>query len=186
MWMMLLLFALGNAIAQDRPQADPYACTGPSASVIVMALQDPVNGDAHMLVVKNDSRDSVMSLMVGMGLESELRVSDFAIPRQIMGPPGWNARHIVEENNESAKGLFMRWLWAANTIKDAIAPGELVSGFRVILPPFPARLRGQYYDSGASPVIPIKVSDLPFQVRLSGGGCVWGRIRPLVLGSPTK
>jgi hypothetical protein len=91
--MMLLVFALGNTAAQDR-QAVPDSCTGPTASVIVMALEDPFNGDAHMLIVKNDTRDPVYMLTVGHGQKSELHSSDFVVPRQILAPPGYGGTNI--------------------------------------------------------------------------------------------
>jgi hypothetical protein len=180
MWIMGLVFAVGNTAAQDRPQAAPVRCVGPTANVIVMALQDPDNGDAHMIIVKNDTRYSVYVLIVGLGQESELHSSSFAVPRQIVGPPGWEARSLFEEES-----LFMRWMWNANSTKAAIAPGELVSGFKVVLPPFPAVRPGDDFPDHA-PVIPIKFSDLPFRVLFENGECAWGRVRPLVLGSPTK
>jgi hypothetical protein len=180
MWIMLLVFTLGTAAAQDRPQGQPDRCAGPTASVIVMALEDPVNGDAHMLIVKNDTRDSVFMLTVGHGPKAELHISDLAVPRQIVGPPGWDAQGVFEEES-----IFMHWEWTTEITQAAIGPGELVSGFKVVLPPFSAARRGQKYPDEA-PVIPIKLSDLPFRVVFRNGECAWGRVRPLVLGSPTK
>jgi hypothetical protein len=180
MWIILLVFTLVTAAAQDRRQGPLDPCPGPTASVIVMALEDPVSGDAHMLILKNDARSSILMLVVGFGQKSELHSIDFAVPRQIVGPPGWDAQSAFGEDS-----IFMRWIWEAATKQTAIAPGELVSGFKVVLPPFPAELRGHKYSDGA-PLIPIKPSDLPFRVVFQNGECAWGRVRPLVLGSPTK
>lgn len=176
------VFALQEGVVREdlvdgSPRAQKFEDVGYTDAVAANA--GTPNGDAHMLIVKNDARSSILTLVVGFGQKSELHSSEFAVPLQIVGPPGWDAQSVFEES------IFMHWEWTAATKQAAIAPGELVSGFKVVLPPFPARLRGQRYSDGA-PLIPIRPSDLPFRVVFQNGECVWGRVRPLVLGSPTK
>jgi hypothetical protein len=174
-WILLLVLGRGQIAAQGRSQKT-YPCDGPTMSVIVMALDDPINSGAYLIIVKNGTADSIMTLVVGDGERSELPAIGFAVPREITGPRGWEAQAIFKEESG-----FMHWFWAAKTRQVDIQPGELGAGFKVVLPPFPERLRNTFYPNG-TPARPIKVSDLPFQVGMVTGNCVWGRIRPLTIG----
>ena len=145
-----------------------------------MALQDPVDSDSYLIVIKNGSADSILSLVIGDGEKPELHIADFAVPRQILGPPGWEAASVFKEQS-----MFMHWAWTAQTRAASLPPGVLVSGFRVVLPRFPEALQKNVFPD-MTPVKPVNVAKLPFQVYFADRSCVWGRIRPLVIGAPAR
>jgi hypothetical protein len=140
-----------------------------------MALQDPVNPASWMFVLKNNSDSPVTFFSVGMGHEPELRVSVLSVPLQVPAPAGWNGWFNIGDESD-----FIRWGWEAKNPGAAIPPGDFVSGFRVILPPFTERLKVSRNPDGTA-VSPVKVAGLPYMVLLKGA-CVWGRVVPLIPG----
>lgn len=181
---LLALLAVGlvptGVSAQSRTVRPLGTCDGPTNNVKVMALQDPDNEPAYLLVVKNGTKQSILGVTVGMGSKSELRIADFAVPVRMVAPDGWKATHSFHEDSE-----FMHWVWGTEMPDHALAPGELASGFKVVLPPFPTNRARNVYPDG-TPVRPIKVTDLPFQVSFTDGKCVWGQIQPLVVGAKPR
>jgi hypothetical protein len=175
----LLAVAMSHAAvaAQSPARASGDACEGPANDVRVMALQDPDNQPAYVLAVKNNSKQSILALTIGNGEKPELRVIPYAVPVQIAGPAGWKASHVFQEES-----MFMHWVWSTDKPELSIAPGELASGFKLVLPPFPPKAASTKYSDG-TPVRPVKVTELPFRVYLSDGKCEWGRIVPLVVGA---
>jgi hypothetical protein len=170
---MFVILSQAAAVAQSQtPGSD--ACAGPTKDVIMMSLQDPDNEQAYLIIVKNRSRHPIVALTVGDGSKPQLHTVGFAVPLQILGPSGWTATHVFKEES-----MFMHWVWTVKKTEAVIAPGEMASGFKVTLPPFPSSARGKEYPDGA-PIQPIKVSDLPFRVQFENGACVWGHIRSLI------
>lgn len=176
--MLVMLFQPSAALQSRTPNSD--ACSGPTNDVIVMALQDPDNERVNLIVIKNRSRNPVVAFFVGDGSKPQLHAADFAVPLQILAPSGWKATHVFKEES-----LFMHWEWVAKTPQAALAPDEMASGFKVILPPFPPSVRQNLYPDG-SPVNPVKVNELPFRVQFANGTCAWGLIRPLIVGPSAK
>jgi hypothetical protein len=144
---------------------------------MVLVLQDPDNQQAYLFVIKNNSNTSVLAFTVGDGSEPQLHIADFVVPSQITGPAGWTATHTFKEES-----MFMHWAWTTESPEALIAPGELSSGFKITLPPFPTSAQNKLYADG-TPMQPIKISQLPFQVQFASGECAWGQIRPLIIGS---
>jgi len=171
------LFVTISHAATVRSPTLSNTCTGPTDKAIVMVLQDPYNQQAYLFVIKNNSNDPVLSFVVGDGSKPQLHIADFAMPSQIVGPTGWTAAHAFKEES-----MFMHWAWVAESPDAMIAPGELASGFKITLPPFPASMQNKLYADG-TPIQPIKMSQLPFRVQFASGECVWGQIRPLIIGS---
>jgi hypothetical protein len=125
------------------------------------------------LVVSNRASDSIQSVTLGRGARPELHVGPEAIPAKMSGPPGWEARHVFDEESE-----FMRWVWTATDKQSMVPPGEMRSGFDVVLPP-PKPSRTQTYYPDGTPAKPLELNGMPFRVRLAGGRCLWGRVHVL-------
>ena len=174
---LLFLMLSVAAIARQSRTPSPTACPGPTNDVIVMALQDPDNEQANLIVVKNRSRYPIVALTVGDGSKPQLRIADFAVPVRILGPAGWTGTHVFKEES-----MFMHWAWTVKKPEDAIAPEEMASEFKVILPQFPSSSQGKLYMDGTQ-IQPIKVSNLPFRVQFANGTCAWGEVRPLIIGA---
>lgn len=171
------LFVIFSQTTTVQSSALSNTCTGPADKVIVMVLQDPGNQQAHLFVIKNNSNDPVLAFTVGDGSKPQLYIADFAVPSQIIGPTGWRATYVFKEES-----MFMHWAWTAESPDAMIATDELVSGFKITLPPFPVSAQEKLYADG-TPIQPIKISKLPFRVQFASGGCAWGQIRPLIIGS---
>ena len=171
------LFVIISQVATAQAQTPSNACTGPTDKVMVMVLQDPHNQQAYLFVIKNNSNDRIPAFTVGDGSKPQLHIANFAVPSQITGPTGWTATHAFKEES-----MFMHWAWTAKSPDAMIAPGELASGFKITLPPFPASAQNKLY-ADETPMRPIKMSQLPFRIQFASGECVWGQIRPLIIGS---
>ena len=146
------------------------SCQGPTNDVIVMALQDPDNQPSYAFVIKNRAKQPIVVFSIGDGAKPELHVAPFAVPSRIVAPMHWRGTHVFLEGSE-----FMHWVWSADSADGAIAPGEFVSGFNVVLPPFPQGAERTLYSDGTK-VQPIKMDELPFRVYFSNGTCAWGHI----------
>ena len=72
----------------------------------------------------------------------------------------------------------MRWVWTATSKQSMVPPGEMRSGFDVVLPPPRARRTQTYYPDG-TPAKPLQLDGMPFRVRLASGRCLWGRVHVL-------
>ena len=176
----IVVFFPAAAAGQSRGAATRDGCAGPTDSVRLMAFQDPDNQQAYVFVLKNETKQRILAVIVGMGIKSELHIAPWAEPSQIVAPAGWKANFTYHEDS-----LFMHWVWVTEAPDLMIAPGELASGFKIVLPPFPPKAETNRYPDGA-PVRPIKVMELPFQAAFTDGKCVWGRIQPLVVGARAR
>jgi hypothetical protein len=158
--------------AQQQPSTSgDQDCAGPTTEVLVTVQQDPINERGYLISIKNNSKDSILALSVGDGVKPELYATGFAVPLQIIGPPGWTARHVFKEES-----IFMRWVWTTSNPENMIAANKSASNFKIVLPPFPANAEKNRYPDGNA-VRPVVVSELPFRVQFASGQCVWGQIQ---------
>jgi hypothetical protein len=157
--------------AQQPPASGDQECAGPTNEVLVTVQQDPTNERGNLISIKNNAKDAILALIVGEGVKPELYTSEFAVPLQIVGPPGWTATHVFKEES-----IFMRWVWTAGNPDNMIPANKSASNFKIVLRPFPANAEKNLYPDG-TPVRPVVVSELPFRVQFASGRCVWGRIQ---------
>lgn len=173
---LFVILVQATVVAQSSTPSD-QECAGPTTEVLVMVQRDPTNERGHLIQIKNNSKDAILAFSVGDGVKPELYAIDFAVPLQIVGPPGWTATHVFKEES-----IFMHWVWTTRNPENMIAANKSASNFKVVLPPFPASAQNNRYPDG-TPVRPVVVSELPFRVQFASGRCVWGRIQPLTAGA---
>ena len=166
----LVIFFQVTVIAQS-PTPVAQDCSGPTSEVFVTVKPDPANEGGFIIRIKNNSKDAIAALSVGQGTNPELYASEFGVPLKIVGPSGWTATHVFNEESS-----FMRWVWTAKSLDNMIAANESDSNFKVVLPRFPASAQKNLYPDG-TPVRPIVISELPFRIQFANGRCVWGRIQ---------
>jgi hypothetical protein len=174
-----MMLSWPSATSQSPPNRS-NDCMGPTDNVLLMALQDPDNQSSYILVVKNRAKEPIVAFSVGDGAKPELHVIPFAVPSQIVGPAGWEGKYVFLEGSE-----FMHWVWSADNPGVAIDPGELSTGFKVVLPPFPQGAEKNVYSDGTH-VRPVRLNELPFRAFFANGVCVWGHIRLLGFLNPEK
>jgi hypothetical protein len=121
-------------------------------------------------VVSNRTKDHIMGVTLGTGARPELQTRPDAIPTKLMGPPGWEAQHVFDEESP-----FMRWLWMATGKESMVPPGGVRSGFDVVLP-VPKPSREQLYYPDGTPVKPLQLQGMPFRVLLASGRRLCGRV----------
>lgn len=172
----LVIFIQATMVAQS-PTPSAQECLGPTSEVSVTVQRDPTNEQGHRILIKNNSKDAIAAFSVGDGIKPELYASEFAVPLQILGPPGWIATHVFKEES-----IFMHWVWTAKNPDNRIAANTSASDFKIVLQPFPARAQNNLYPDGTS-VKPIVISELPFRVQFASGRCVWGQIQPQTAGA---
>lgn len=166
----LVIFFQAAMVAQSSTPG-AQECSGPTSEVLVTVKPDPANERGSIIRIKNNSKDAIAAFSVGEGAKPELYASGFGVPSKIVGPSGWTATHVFNEESS-----FMRWVWTANAVDNVIAANTSDSNFKIVLPPFPANAQNNQYPDG-TPVRPIVISELPFRVQFSNGRCVWGRIQ---------
>lgn len=171
---IVLALLVAPRIAHGQPRQSGSSCEGPTNVVKVFVLDDPETQGRAMLLVRNDSKQALRVLTVGNGSKPELRVAPFVIPSQIEGPNGWKGSYTFHDES-----MFMHWTWTTESLDRSVGPGDVIGGFTVTLPAFPKNAEATRYPDG-TPVRPIDIAELPFQVYFSTGNCVWGRIHRLV------
>ncbi len=111
--------------------------------------------------------------LLGRGEEREMGSQQENIPRRVDSPAGWEGLHIFLHESE-----YMQIFWRALSPEYDIAPGTSRGGFDLEMPERRETPEPPLFDASGREAVPLDMERAPFQVRFSGGKCVWGRTRP--------
>jgi hypothetical protein len=159
----LFTFCAHGALAQE--------CMPAGESIEVLAVpMDSNPALAYEIFIINRGPSQILALALGRNAVDTIPADDSIAPSQTASPVHWTYRRSFTENS-----LNMRLLWSTKAPEGYVQPKSILTGFKLVLKPFPEKSRGQKYPDG-KPFDQLQISNMPFEVITKDGACAWGKV----------